>query len=146
MTCSIDKVILTSVPFVEVNRLSYIIWSYQEEVTRVLFFPSLQLPNRIWSPMAVLSDGRTSYWGNRWTMNGDNDKSIISVTWWWQIDHIGHVVIMTNRSYQSRGDDKSIISVTWWWWQIYHISHVVMTNRSHQSRLSATDYYINLFA
>ena len=73
--------------------------------------------------MAVLSDGRKSYWGNRWTMNGD-DKSIISVTWWWQIDHIGHVVIMTNRSYQSRGDDdKSIISVTWWW-QIDHISHV----------------------
>jgi hypothetical protein len=33
--------------FVEVNELSYIIWSYEEGVTRVLFFPSLSLPNRI---------------------------------------------------------------------------------------------------
>ena len=33
--------------FVEVNQLSYIIWSYEEGVTRVLFFPSLQLPNQI---------------------------------------------------------------------------------------------------
>jgi hypothetical protein len=38
---------LLIVYFVEVNQLSYIIWSNEEGVRRVLFFPSLQLPNRI---------------------------------------------------------------------------------------------------
>jgi hypothetical protein len=78
-TKSYNLQFLLIVYFVEVNRLSYIIWFYEEGVTRVLFFPSLQLPNRRehdppWQFYHMDEDCIGE------TINGDNDQSIISVS------------------------------------------------------------------